>query len=156
MKKTKRFGSIIDLNLSVDFDNHIVNRASFFRMNPIFQKTSILIIDDETDICYLLSNILKQKNIRTVLASSLAEADNIIEHGAELSFIFLDNHLPDGLGVNYIKHIKEKCPWCKVIMITAHDNQAEREMASREGADHFIGKPFSRELILKVIDKLIA
>jgi len=41
-------------------------------------------------------------------------------------------------------------------MITAHDNQTDREKASKEGADFFIGKPFSRELIFKTIESLSA
>ena len=136
-------------------DTHTVNRTSAFQVNSSMPNPKILIIDDERDIRYLLGNILKQKNIRTVFASSLSDADNIIEHDAELEFVFLDNHLPDGLGVNYIKEIKKKCPSCKVIMITAHDNEADRKKASYEGVDFFIAKPFSRELILKTIDDLV-
>ena len=125
-------------------------------MNPLIQKPTILIIDDESDICYLLGSILKQKKIRSVFASSLSEADNILEHNEGFAFIFLDNYLPDGLGVNYIKRLKKNCPFCKVIMITAHDNQTDREKARKEGADFFIGKPFSRELIFKTIEGLSA
>lgn len=137
-------------------DSHIVNRAPAFRMNQTVQKRPILIIDDETDICFLLSHILNQQNIRTVFASSLSEADNIIDRDAEFSFIFLDNHLPDGLGVDHIRYIKEKCPASKVIMITAHDNLSDRQKAAYEGADYFIGKPFSRDLILNTIRRLKA
>jgi two-component system, OmpR family, response regulator len=140
----------------VNSDSHIVNRVPDFRINRLHLKPAILIIEDEIDICYLLSSILKQKDIRTVFASSLSEADKIIEHSEEFSFIFLDNHLPDGLGVNHIRHLKKICPLCKIIMITAHDNQTDREKASHEGADYFIGKPFSRELILTAIDKFLA
>jgi two-component system, OmpR family, response regulator len=142
----------------VNYDTQIVNRASAFavnKVNKLSHQPKILIIDDERDIRYLLGNILKQKNIRIAFASSLSDADDIIEHDTELSIVFLDNYLPDGLGVNYIKEIKKKCPLCKVIMITAHDNQADREKACYEGADYFIGKPFSRELILKTIGDLV-
>jgi two-component system, OmpR family, response regulator len=139
----------------VNYDTYTVNRASAFQVNSSTLNLKILIIDDERDIRYLLGNILKQKNIRTVFASTLSDADDIIEHDAELAFVFLDNHLPDGLGVNYIKEIKKKCPLCKVIMITAHDNEADRKKASYEGVDFFIAKPFSRELILKTIDDLV-
>jgi two-component system, OmpR family, response regulator len=138
----------------VSSDSHTVNYAPAIRINRLLHKPSILIIDDETDICFLLSTILKQKDVRTVIASTLSEADDIIEHSDEFSVIFLDNYLPDGLGVDHIKQIKKNCPLCKVVMITAHDNQTDREKARYEGADYFIGKPFSRELILSTIDKL--
>jgi DNA-binding NtrC family response regulator len=136
-----------------------IDKREMARESPITegrQRYPILIIDDETDICFLLSNILKQKGLPAELAFSLSEANDILANNKGFSYIFLDNHLPDGLGVNYIKQIKNKCPECKVIMITAHDNQSDREKASGEGADYFIGKPFSRESILKTIDRLSA
>lgn len=113
---------------------------------------AVLIIEDEMDIRFLLSNILKQNNVQTVFASSLSEADTIIKDKKEFDCVFLDNYLPDGLGVNHIKKIKTKCPGAKVVMLTAHDNLADREKARSEGADYFIGKPFSRDLILKTLD----
>jgi|SRR5436190_565537 DNA-binding NtrC family response regulator len=123
-------------------------------MNDSMQNREILIVDDETDIRFLLGSILKQKNIQTVFASSLSEADNILKNKKKFDCIFLDNFLPDGLGVNHIKQIKNNYPQAKIVMITAHDNQTDREKASNEGADYFIGKPFSSESILKTIDRL--
>ena len=115
------------------------------------ERKKALIVDDETDICYLLSNILKQKNIQTVFAGSLAEADRVLQTSGYFYYLFLDNHLPDGLGINQIKRWKEKFPSTHVIMITAHDSYEERRQASKDGADNFIAKPFSKEIILKSI-----
>ena len=114
-------------------------------------RKKALIVDDETDICYLLSNILKQKNIQTVFAGSLAEADKVLQSSGYFYYVFLDNHLPDGLGINQIKRWKEKFPSTHLIMITAHDSYEERRKASKDGADDFISKPFSKEIILNSI-----
>ncbi len=122
-------------------------------MEKFIHKPSILIVDDENDIRFLLGNILKQKNVQTVFASTLSEAHHIMQKKGGFTCIFLDNYLPDGLGVNHIRQIKNKCPQAKVVMITAHDNQADREKASNEGADYFIGKPFSRDLIFKTLER---
>jgi DNA-binding NtrC family response regulator len=85
-------------------------------------KIKALIIEDEMDIRYLVSNILKQKGIQSVLAGSLSEAKKILQQDLPPPrIIFLDNYLPDGLGINYIKEIKKRFPACKVVMITAHD-----------------------------------
>jgi len=121
-------------------------------MTQTSHNPSILIVDDESDICYLLSNILKQKSIQSVFATSLSEANDIMEHESGFSFIFLDNNLPDGQGLDHIQQIKKKCPQCKIIMVTAQDDKAARDKASKEGADFFIGKPFSSKLILKTIN----
>ena len=50
-----------------------------------------------------------------------------------------------------IKRWKEKFPSIHVIMITAHDSYEERKKATKDGADHFISKPFSKEIILNSI-----
>lgn len=115
------------------------------------KRKRALIVDDETDICYLLSNILKQKNIQTAFAGSVAEADKMLHSPDIFYYVFLDNHLPDGLGINQIKRWKEQFPFIHVIMITAHDSYEERKKASKDGADYFISKPFSKEVILNSI-----
>ena len=117
-------------------------------------KRRALIIDDETDTCYLLSSILRQINIQTVFAGSLAEAEKVLKAGPEFYFIFLDNHLPDGLGTSYINTIKKNYPFTRLIMITAHDTTIDRTNAESGGVDIFIGKPFSKDMILRTIEKL--
>ena len=120
------------------------------KLNDLERKKA-LIVDDETDICYLLSSILKQKNIQTAFAGSLAEADRMLQSSDFFYYVFLDNHLPDGLGINQIKRWKEKFPSTHLIMITAHDSYEERKKASSDGADDFISKPFSKEIIFNSI-----
>ena len=114
-------------------------------------KKKALIVDDETDICYLLSHILKQKDIQTVFAGSLAEAERMLQSPNLFYYVFLDNHLPDGLGINQIKRWKDKFPAVHFIMISAHDSYEEKRKAKSDGADTFISKPFSKEVILKSI-----
>lgn len=113
-----------------------------------------LIIDDEADICYLLKDILKHKNIEAAYATTLAEAKQILQQ-YELAVIFLDNHLADGFGMDYIRHFKKEYPFSKIVMITAHDNFSDRQKAYREGVDFFISKPFTRDTILKAIEKIM-
>ena len=110
-----------------------------------------LIVDDEIDICFLLGHILRQKNIQTTFAGTLKEAEKMLQSSTSYYFVFLDNHLPDGFGIDQIKAWKEKFPFVHFIMITAHDSYEERKKAKSDGADLLISKPFSREIILKAI-----
>jgi DNA-binding NarL/FixJ family response regulator len=57
--------------------------------------------------------------------------------------LFLDNHLPDGYGIDFIKYVKQEHPATKIVMVTAHDTTEDRKRALHEGADVFISKPFS-------------
>ncbi len=116
-------------------------------------RTRALIVDDELDICYLLKGILRYRDIEAEYVTSLTDADHVLGSSAP-PLIFLDNHLSDGLGVEYIHKIKRRYPTTKVIMLTAHDTQADRDRAYKEGVDLFIGKPFTREVIAKAIESV--
>jgi len=113
-----------------------------------------LIIDDEIDICYLLSGILRNKNIQPSYVNSISAAVPALEK-YQPEIVFLDNHLPDGMGVDLIKSIKAMLPDAKLVMITAYDTAADRSRAVNEGADFFISKPFSRDTIYQITDQLV-
>lgn len=115
--------------------------------------SKVLIVDDEMDICYLLSGMLKQRNFRTGFVNSLSDAVVALQTDTP-SLLFLDNHLPDGFGLDFIPYIKKNYPEVKVIMITAHDGAAERNTAYKGGVDLFIAKPLNRKLINDAIDQL--
>ena len=117
------------------------------------ETSKILIVDDELDICYLLSGMLKQRNFRTGFVNSLSDAVVALQTDTP-SLLFLDNHLPDGFGLDFIPYVKKNYPAIKVIMITAHDGAAERKTAYNGGVDLFIAKPLNRKLINDAIDKL--
>lgn len=112
-----------------------------------------LIIDDEVDICYLLGGLLLNKNMQSNYANSLAEAKLALEKNHP-EIIFLDNHLPDGRGVDFVQHIKKNYPEAKLVMITAYDTAADRSNALSKGVDYFVAKPFSREKIYQTLDQL--
>ncbi len=113
-----------------------------------------LIIDDEIDICYLLSGLLTNKKIKTGYATSIADAKEVLKkHTPEI--IFLDNRLPDGRGVDFAGYIKKTYPATKVAMITAYDTPADKNAALAQGIDHFVGKPFTVEKIYETVEEMI-
>ena len=81
------------------------------------EQIDVLIIDDEVDICYLLGSLLSKKQLQSKYVNSLKDAASMLENN-EPEIIFLDNHLPDGLGVNFISYIKRFHPLSKIIIIT--------------------------------------
>jgi two-component system, OmpR family, response regulator len=119
------------------------------------QDIEALIVDDEIDICFLLTGILRKKNLQSSCVNNIHEARNLlaIKHP---SILFLDNNLPDGYGVDFIQHIKSTHPLTRIVMITADDTQANKNKALKAGADFFIGKPFTRDIINRTIDSVLS
>lgn len=116
-------------------------------------ELKVLIVDDELDICYLLGGILKQKKLKTSYVNTLSDAEIAIKNDPP-EILFLDNHLPDGFGLDFIRYVKINAPSTKIIMITAHDSAAERNKAYSEGVDFFISKPFNRDTIYSTIEQI--
>ncbi len=113
-----------------------------------------LIIDDEIEICYLLTNILRNQGIKTSYVYSLTEAEKFLRH-TQPAIIFLDNHLPDGLGIEFLDYIRDHYPNTKVTIITGHDLQNDKETAVSKGAIDFVSKPFTQEEIYHALARMI-
>lgn len=118
------------------------------------QKTA-LIVDDEADTCFLLKNILDQKGFNTRFVHSLAGAKSALEKDVP-HVIFLDNHLKDGHGIEFIPYLKRSYAGMKIIIITAFDTSGDKQNAYAEGADYFIGKPFNRDIISQALSIIFA
>lgn len=120
-------------------------------MQNQYKKFSALIIDDEEDICMLLKMILKKHNMDVHVALNLAEGIRTTAL-VKPSVIFLDNNLPDGLGIENIEKIKAISKSSKVMMISAMSNLQEKAIAN--GAFMFIDKPLTSLKIKEALDTL--
>lgn len=112
-------------------------------MNTISNARRVLIVDDEADICLLLSGLLRRLGYQPTCAHFIEEGKQILS-SQHFDAVFLDLNLPDGLGFDLLSVIKQQQTDTKIIMISAFDGQAERRRATEQGADYFIGKPFTR------------
>ena len=74
--------------------------------------------------------MLKQRNFRPGFVNSLSDAVIALQTDTP-SILFLDNHLPDGFGLDFIPYVKKNYPEIKVIMITAHDSAADKASADK-------------------------
>lgn len=114
-----------------------------------------LIIEDEIDICFLLTGILRKKNLQTTFVNNIHEAKTaLLIH--EPFILFLDNNLPDGYGVDFIDEVKQTHPSTRIVMITADDTLDNKDKALHAGADFFIGKPFTKDTINKTVEAVMA
>jgi DNA-binding response OmpR family regulator len=114
-----------------------------------------LIIDDENDICFLLSNILRKNDLKVNYVHSLAEGIASLKL-IEPNVLFLDNYLPDGYGMDFLTYVKREHAATKIVMVTAHDTPEDRKNALQSGANIFIAKPFTPDQIKNALQNLYA
>jgi two-component system, OmpR family, response regulator len=121
------------------------------------RNNRILIIDDEQDICFLLSGMLKRKQYNVSYVNSLGDGFNYLSSTLDKPYLlFMDINLPDGSGLDFISTVKALSPETKIILISAYDTDVEKTVASQQGADLFVPKPFNKDIIYQALEKLVS
>ncbi len=103
-------------------------------------KNQILIVDDEPDIREVLELTMGRMNLETRSASNLEEARHLLGE-FEFNLCLTDMRLPDGNGIELVRHIQEKYPYLPVAVITAFGNMETAVAALKAGAFDFVSKP---------------
>jgi DNA-binding NtrC family response regulator len=114
----------------------------------------ILIVDDEPNMRNALSILLEKHNYAVFTACDGREAIAAIEDGEVVDLIITDLKMPniDGLGVlSYLMEKKHKIP---LVLITAFGSIEAAVEAMKMGAADFITKPFNKDVICHVIDRI--
>ncbi|GAB3964346.1 hypothetical protein GCM10028806_01820 [Spirosoma terrae] len=122
-------------------------------MNTVSSPKRVLIVDDEADICLLLSGLLRKLGYIPTCAHFIEEGRQCL-NTQQFDAVFLDLNLPDGLGFDLLPFIKQDQAEAKIIMISAFDGQAERRRATEQGADYFVGKPFTRRSVEQALQTI--
>jgi two-component system response regulator PilR (NtrC family) len=113
---------------------------------------SVLIVDDEEVLQDVLTSLLQKEGHATLSAYSGEEALEILER-EEVDLVLLDLMLPGISGQQALRRIRQRDPEQVVIVITAFSSIESAIDAMREGAFHYIPKPFKNEEVLLTIRK---
>ena len=76
------------------------------------------------------------------------------KYGEEISLIILDLNLPDGIGYDYLKYVRERSS-VPVLILTANDLEMDEVTGLTMGADDFLTKPFSLAVLRARVTALI-
>jgi len=116
------------------------------------EQKDILIVDDDENMNFALSETLKRKNFTVDSAFSYLEAKEKINF-FNYPMIITDVRMPDGNGIKLVSEIKKKNMNTKVIVITAYGKVEDAVIAMKAGAEDYILKPFASEKIIKLVEK---
>ncbi len=118
---------------------------------PVRKKIKdILIIEDEKDLCEILSDILNHKGYNVAVANTKREGIASLKK-QHPQLVFLDLKLPDGDGMKLLPKIKKASPRTTMNVISAYGSNEVREEAKKRGVYSFIDKPFTERQILRSI-----
>jgi two-component system, OmpR family, response regulator CpxR len=110
---------------------------------------SILVIDDDVEMCVMLAEYLQSEGLQV-------ETVHNGEHGlqralsGEHSLILLDIMLPKINGIEVLRRLRTESN-ARVLLLTARGEEVDRIIGLEVGADDYVPKPFSaRELLARI------
>ncbi len=113
-------------------------------------KAIALVVDDEPDILELIEMTLERMDIIVHTAANLEEAQKQLACN-EYDLCLTDMRLPDGDGLDLIRHIQLHYHKTPVAMITAHGNMEAAITALKSGAYDFVSKPVDLQVLRKLV-----
>ncbi len=110
----------------------------------------VLIVDDEPDIRELLALTLSRMKLDSLGAETVQEAKSLLASN-HFDLCLTDMRLPDGSGIDLIRHMQENFPSIPVAMITAHGNMNSAVDALKAGAFDFLNKPVELQTLRELV-----
>ncbi len=126
-------------------------------MAPDF-KHHLLLLEDETESADMLSGFLEMQEFRVSVAADGDQAIDILKKNpGKIDLAILDIMVPKHSGIEVCRFIR-KHPALKstpVIFLTAKDQERDEILGLEAGADDYVSKPASLNLILARIKSLL-
>jgi len=113
-------------------------------------KPAVLVIDDEPDLCELLSITLQRMDLNPRTANTVAEARRLLK-AERFDLCLTDMQLPDGNGLELVEWMQQHTPTVPVAVITAHGNMETAVRALKVGAFDFVSKPLDLAGLRKLV-----
>ncbi|RAP36139.1 hypothetical protein DID80_05605 [Candidatus Marinamargulisbacteria bacterium SCGC AAA071-K20] len=118
-------------------------------------KANILVIDDEPEWQFHLSNFLEEVDHNVFIAENATEGLKIAQEIEGLDVVLLDVKMPDMNGTELLPILLEKSPNCKVIMVTAFDDMEAAIATINDGAFDYVQKPYTNPELLSKINRAL-
>jgi len=114
----------------------------------------ILIVDDEKNMCTVLSMLFRGEGYDVACAGDGTEAIRRLEQGDVIDLIVSDLKMPGGDGLGILDFLKETERDIPLILITAYGTIPDAVQAVKKGAVDFITKPFNSEMIVHTVGRV--
>ena len=124
------------------------------RRNPGEAAIRVLVVDDEPDIRELLDLTLIRMGLSADCVGSVAEARKMLGEN-RYRLCLTDMRLPDGEGLDLVRHIGEHSPDLPVAVITAYGSMENAVSALKAGAFDYLAKPVSLDKLRSLVKSAI-
>lgn len=113
-------------------------------------KAHILVVDDDTRICDLVSRFLHEHDFIVITAENVIEAECMMENFS-FDALVVDVMMPGKTGTEFVQELRDRAQDVPVLLLTALGEAEDRIAGLESGADDYLAKPFEpMELVLRL------
>ncbi len=129
---------------------HVIPSLSEASRQPL-----VLLIEDDEDLCYSLTDLLQDQGYRVHFATEIDEALRCVR-GSEFQVVLIDMRLPGGFGDEVCAKVRGISDQVRVVLSTGHRQEMEQRIQSAlgAGADAVCYKPFQMAELLTTLQRL--
>ncbi|MBU1220555.1 response regulator [Myxococcota bacterium] len=114
------------------------------------QGTTVLLIDDDPDISWMISRFLARSGFTVTLCANGNDAIEVLRN-RDFNFVISDIQLPGINGIAVLEWIKANKPDIRVIIMTAYGAVTIKQISMGKGAILYLEKPIDPSLIIEVL-----
>ena len=116
----------------------------------------ILIVDDDKDMCKIISTVLTQEGYEVYIVFDGEQAIKKIK-AKKINLVILDLRLLNNMdGIEILQKIRNMGISINVMMISAYGNDLIKSQAKKLGVDQFLGKPFNLNKLIKIVKNTVS
>jgi two-component system, OmpR family, response regulator CpxR len=114
------------------------------------EQLKVLLVDDEAEFIKALAERLELRGMAVRLAFDGEQALRSLDDG-EPEVMVLDLKMPGVDGMEVLRRVSKNHPGVRVIMLTGHGSEKDREQALRLGASAYLQKPVQLDELVQAM-----
>lgn len=108
-----------------------------------------LVIDDSRPVRLLVGTYLRDMGMEVIEAADGREGLEMLQCHPDTGFALVDWNMPQMDGIEFIRAVRAQTQWSglRLIMVTTETESAQVARALDAGADEYVMKPFTKEIL---------
>ncbi|MBL7057914.1 response regulator [Patescibacteria group bacterium] len=154
-------GSVFRFTIALKKESEVTESQGAEHLVSASRRLRVLLVDDQADMNIFVSAFLKQspyflveycRNGSSAVRTYTSDLD-------KFDVVLMDWEMPTMNGIEAVKEIRREeressLKPVKIVIFSGHEGDEKREVALTSGCDVFLSKPFSKEELLELLDKL--
>jgi two-component system chemotaxis response regulator CheY len=115
-----------------------------------------LVIDDSRTVRAIVGKILREEGLDVVEAANGREGLDRLRDAPDVGLVLVDWNMPEMNGLEFITAVRKDRTFdaVRIVMVTTETEQVQVVRALEAGADEYVMKPFTREILVAKLSLL--